>query len=57
MTRRFSEIIEAHIRRYPTEWVWWHKRWRRRPVPNLDLDSRIDYQNNVLQGAEENRHG
>ena len=42
---------------YPTEWVWWHKRWRRRPVPNLDLDSRIDYQNNVLQGGEENRHG
>lgn len=51
MTRRFNEIIEAHIRRYPEEWVWWHKRWRRPPLPNLDLDARIDYQNPVLNDA------
>ena len=48
LTRRCNEIIEAQVRARPEEWVWWHKRWRRRPVPRLDLDADIHYQNTVL---------
>jgi KDO2-lipid IV(A) lauroyltransferase len=48
LTRRCNEIIEARVRENPTEWVWWHKRWRRKPVPRLDLDADIHYQNPVL---------
>jgi KDO2-lipid IV(A) lauroyltransferase len=38
MTRRSSLMLEDHIRANPTEWNWWHRRWRRPPVPNYDLD-------------------
>ncbi|MGD9762241.1 MAG: lysophospholipid acyltransferase family protein [Candidatus Binatia bacterium] len=41
LTVRINELFEAHIRANPTEWVWWHRRWRRPPVPNLDLDAAI----------------
>jgi KDO2-lipid IV(A) lauroyltransferase len=43
LTRRSSDALERHIRQHPAEWVWWHKRWRRSPVPGLDLDSEIQY--------------
>jgi len=39
MTRQFSQALEDHIRQHPTEWNWWHRRWRRPPVPGLDLDA------------------
>jgi KDO2-lipid IV(A) lauroyltransferase len=39
LTRRFSELVESYIRATPAEWNWWHRRWRRRPVPGLDLDA------------------
>lgn len=48
LTRRCNEIIEERVRANPEEWVWWHKRWRRKPVPRLDLDADFHYQNNVL---------
>jgi KDO2-lipid IV(A) lauroyltransferase len=48
LTRRFSRILEDRIRENPAEWVWWHRRWRRRPVPRLDLDTEIQYSNPVL---------
>lgn len=41
LTRQCSAVLEARIRQNPAEWVWWHKRWRRRPVANLDLDAEI----------------
>ncbi len=41
LTRQCSAVLEAHVREHPAEWVWWHKRWRRRPVANLDLDADI----------------
>ena len=49
MTRQFSAILEERIRQNPAEWVWWHKRWRRKPVPRLDLDPEIQYSKRVLQ--------
>lgn len=30
-TAAMTAAIEAQIRRRPAQWVWWHKRWRRRP--------------------------
>lgn len=30
-TQRCSLIIEDMIRRYPEQWVWFHKRWKTRP--------------------------
>jgi Kdo2-lipid IVA lauroyltransferase/acyltransferase len=48
LTRRCNEIIEERVRQNPAEWVWWHKRWRRKPVPRLDLDADFHYQNRVL---------
>jgi KDO2-lipid IV(A) lauroyltransferase len=31
LTAEFTATIEAAIRRSPSEWVWWHERWRRQP--------------------------
>jgi KDO2-lipid IV(A) lauroyltransferase len=38
LTRQFSQILEDRIRRWPAEWNWWHRRWRRPPLPH-DLDA------------------
>jgi len=32
LTNAYTAAIEAQIRAYPEEWVWWHRRWRRQPV-------------------------
>jgi len=41
LTRQFSVALEAQIRSNPAEWVWWHRRWRRPPLPRLDLDGAL----------------
>ena len=30
-TGRLTAAIEDHVRKHPEEWVWMHRRWRRRP--------------------------
>jgi len=30
-TQACSDVIEAMIRRYPEQWIWFHKRWNTRP--------------------------
>jgi KDO2-lipid IV(A) lauroyltransferase len=32
LTTAFTKTVEDHIRRYPDQWLWIHKRWRTRPV-------------------------
>ena len=27
-TRRWSEVLESYIRKYPEQWVWIHRRWK-----------------------------
>lgn len=29
IVNEYSQLLETHIREYPTQWVWWHRRWRR----------------------------
>lgn len=50
LTAAFNRILEERIRKNPAEWVWWHRRWRRGPVPHLDLDPEMPYSssNSVL---------
>ena len=31
-TQKLTKIIESWIRSYPQQWVWMHKRWKRKPV-------------------------
>lgn len=30
LTRKWNEILTSFIREHPTQWVWFHRRWRRR---------------------------
>jgi KDO2-lipid IV(A) lauroyltransferase len=30
-TKRFNQILEEYIRRYPDQWLWIHRRWKTRP--------------------------
>lgn len=30
-TQRWSDVIENHIRNYPSQWVWMHNRWKTTP--------------------------
>ncbi len=30
-TRRFHAVIENYIKKYPTQWVWMHNRWKTTP--------------------------
>ncbi len=31
ITKTYNEHLEDLIVRYPKQWIWWHRRWRRRP--------------------------
>ena len=31
LTQRLSDAMEAHIRKFPEQWAWNHRRWKRRP--------------------------
>ena len=38
-TARFTAIIEEYARRYPSQWLWIHKRWKTRPEGESDFYS------------------
>jgi len=31
LTQKYTACLERHIRRYPDQWVWFHRRWKIRP--------------------------
>jgi KDO2-lipid IV(A) lauroyltransferase len=30
-TKRFNQILEKYVRKYPDQWLWIHRRWKTRP--------------------------
>ncbi len=41
LTTAANELIGQGILDNPTQWPWWHRRWRRPPQPRLDPDAMI----------------
>ena len=33
ITQSYTSILEKHIRRFPEQYFWWHRRWKTKPVP------------------------
>ncbi len=31
VTKRLNEMLESHIRQYPEQWAWTHRRWKAKP--------------------------
>ena len=42
-TRRFHEVIEKYIKKYPTQWVWMHNRWK--TSPEMVAEKKKKYRN------------
>jgi len=40
LTRRFTEILEENIRKYPDQWFWMHRRWKTRPPGESEGNSK-----------------
>jgi Kdo2-lipid IVA lauroyltransferase/acyltransferase len=38
-TARFTKMIEAQIRRTPEQWIWMHRRWKRKTEPETGSSS------------------
>jgi KDO2-lipid IV(A) lauroyltransferase len=36
-TQELTKIIEDYVRRFPSQWVWMHRRWRRQPKDDNNL--------------------
>jgi KDO2-lipid IV(A) lauroyltransferase len=32
LTQKYTEVLEEIIRKYPSQWLWMHKRWKSRPA-------------------------
>jgi KDO2-lipid IV(A) lauroyltransferase len=36
-TRRFNQVLEDYVRKYPDQWLWVHRRWKTRPAGEAPL--------------------
>ncbi len=55
LTARVNQELSAAIRANPESWVWWHRRWRRKPLADLDMDGEIPYGNSASPRSSEVR--
>jgi len=35
--KTYRDLLEDVIKKHPGQWVWWHRRWRRRPGVDYNL--------------------
>lgn len=54
-TRRFHAIIEKYIKKYPTQWVWMHNRWKTSPEMVSETRARKAQQKVLSKQAESDR--
>jgi Kdo2-lipid IVA lauroyltransferase/acyltransferase len=36
-TKRFNQVLEYYVRKYPDQWLWIHRRWKTRPEGEKDI--------------------
>lgn len=39
-SQRIQDVFEAHVRAYPEEWLWFHRRWKPRPQLQAEWDAK-----------------
>lgn len=39
-SQRLQDVFEAHVRKYPEQWLWFHRRWKARPQLQEEWDAR-----------------
>ncbi len=44
----YNNRVQNLIKLYPSQWIWWHRRWRRREGKNGEQDNRIHSTNEYL---------
>jgi KDO2-lipid IV(A) lauroyltransferase len=37
LTQEYTRVVEEHVRRYPDQWLWIHRRWKTRPSGEKNL--------------------
>jgi KDO2-lipid IV(A) lauroyltransferase len=37
LTQKYAAVLETYVRRYPSQWLWLHRRWRTRPPGEPEL--------------------
>jgi Kdo2-lipid IVA lauroyltransferase/acyltransferase len=52
-TANFTAAIERHVRMFPDQWLWIHKRWKTRPAGEPDLYARAE---KISGGTEVSTH-
>jgi Kdo2-lipid IVA lauroyltransferase/acyltransferase len=52
-TANFTAAIERHVRMFPDQWLWIHKRWKTRPAGEPDLYARPE---KISGGTEVSTH-
>lgn len=40
-SQRIQDVFEAHVRKYPEQWLWFHRRWKPRPRLEAEWNARM----------------